>query len=387
MTAHEPPETLHQPPIVPRRLPGPVYLFGGLAAIFCLWVSYNAMLQTHQVVPGETPEEVLRSLFLGRPGVSTCSEAIHARYQAQGPDGKMYPTWHPPIDHDSGCAFDHEHGSDPHSYVGFQSSGMPLFGYTSARAGIRETHQGFKVFVANDDLHGHAWMITLQQDTGDPGRMMTQFHTTDWHISTLAGEPLVDVHVMADFGFAIQNCSGGEPIPGTEQEQRYKDSKHPRRIIITTNCAADLFFEGWDGMVTVGEVFKAKPYFEVRNPISAIDLQNPERFYPTCQFRPIDQSCAVSGNHWSGTIRSVMHPGQWVHNEGPEFFPTDPTGLPVGKNDPRAIWQFVARQSWDTRSPNEEEVIFRIQSYSGGVYIANPREPLDSAIFGLGFGD
>ena len=47
----------------------------------------------------------------------TCSKAFHDTYFVIGPDGKRYPTWHPPVATDpaSGrdCTFGHEHGRDP----------------------------------------------------------------------------------------------------------------------------------------------------------------------------------------------------------------------------------------------------------------------------------
>jgi hypothetical protein len=47
----------------------------------------------------------------------TCSRELHDTYFVIGPDGKKYPTWHPPVvqDPDTGdlCSFGHEHGVDP----------------------------------------------------------------------------------------------------------------------------------------------------------------------------------------------------------------------------------------------------------------------------------
>jgi hypothetical protein len=74
-----------------------------------------------------------------------------------------------------------------------------------------------------------------------------------------------------------------------------------------------------------------------------------------------------------------------VHNPGPETFYTDPTGRPAREADPGAIRQYVTRQGWDTRQCCGNQVVFRIQSYSGGVYIADPHEPPGMAEFGLEF--
>ncbi|HTT11687.1 MAG TPA: hypothetical protein VMG60_12405 [Burkholderiaceae bacterium] len=47
----------------------------------------------------------------------TCSQALHDSYFVIGPDGKKYPTWHPPETTDPAtgqtCSFGHEHGTNP----------------------------------------------------------------------------------------------------------------------------------------------------------------------------------------------------------------------------------------------------------------------------------
>lgn len=43
-------------------------------------------------------------------------KTIHDSYSVVGPDGKRYPTWHPPVDPATGCKFGHEHGRDPKGY-------------------------------------------------------------------------------------------------------------------------------------------------------------------------------------------------------------------------------------------------------------------------------
>lgn len=43
----------------------------------------------------------------------TCPKETHDKYSVVGPDGKLYPTWHPAIDPATGCKFGHEHGRDP----------------------------------------------------------------------------------------------------------------------------------------------------------------------------------------------------------------------------------------------------------------------------------
>jgi hypothetical protein len=76
-----------------------------------------------------------------------------------------------------------------------------------------------------------------------------------------------------------------------------------------------------------------------------------------------------------------MHPGQWVTNSGPESFYTNGYGDTVSASDPGAIAQYVTQKGWDTRNCCGPEVVFRIQTYSRGVYIADPPEGAGSAEF------
>jgi hypothetical protein len=69
-----------------------------------------------------------RAFGIWTPGPNeTCTKEQHDAYSVVGPDGKMYPTWHPPVDPGSGCSFGHEHGRDPHGSNLYRLVGdMPL---------------------------------------------------------------------------------------------------------------------------------------------------------------------------------------------------------------------------------------------------------------------
>ncbi|WP_460916295.1 cellulose-binding domain-containing protein [Plantactinospora veratri] len=93
--------------------------------------------------------------YLPRSG--ECSVEIHARYWTYGPDGKVYPTWHPTRD-PSGCNFGHEHGDDPRPSDLYSTVGWPAFGYTSEvmldsmpeHSHRHEDHVGHKVLTVNN---------------------------------------------------------------------------------------------------------------------------------------------------------------------------------------------------------------------------------------------
>jgi len=92
------------------------------------------------------------------PGsMDSCTPADHNRYSAVGPDGKLYPTWHPPVDPVTGCTFGHEHGRDPRGSWLYLEGGPVLFGYANEQldefdpGGMRhEDHVGHKIEWEND---------------------------------------------------------------------------------------------------------------------------------------------------------------------------------------------------------------------------------------------
>ncbi|MGE5224945.1 MAG: hypothetical protein ACM3PY_21120 [Omnitrophica WOR_2 bacterium] len=365
---------------------------GIIAIMVSLWVAHNALNQTRITRPGETMPEAIRALILGRPelGSQICPAFVHDRYTTTGPDGKKYPTWHPSVDPVYRCYFDHEHGSDPHSYIGFAQSGLPAFGYTAAQAGIQESHAGYKVYVTNNDLNGHAWMILLNQDTSTPQRALTQFYTVDWHISSLDGKPLANLHLLGDFGYAYANCeeAGREPIPGDSIRGDLSQGQH--REILTTTCAPIRTYENWAAWVHAGDVFGANPIFDIDNPITAVDVNHLSEVLRTCEFGPHDfagyeEPCVQNGDMWLGNRRGIVNPGQDVHNNGSEYFFTDAFGDPVSAGIQGAIQQYVTSQGWNNRiCCGYRGINFHIQTFSEGVYIAKPKEEPGSAEFGYG---
>ncbi|HUL69753.1 MAG TPA: hypothetical protein VLT17_05880 [Gemmatimonadales bacterium] len=95
---------------------------------------------------------------LWTPGPNdTCTKEVHDRYSTIGPDGKLYPTWHPPVDPQSGCSFGHEHGRDPSGSKLYHQVGAIPFGLANEAldtwdpTGIRhEDHFGHKIEWEND---------------------------------------------------------------------------------------------------------------------------------------------------------------------------------------------------------------------------------------------
>lgn len=128
--------------------------------------------------------------------VDTCSKEIHDKYYVIGPDGKKYPTWHPPVDPTTNCTFGHEHGMEPSKYVDWklvkaqyafdgtdacpkdgkisdceinaQHSGIP-FGYANETYSAYQASHGFTA-MRHESHEGHKvqYYNDVQIDQGDP---------------------------------------------------------------------------------------------------------------------------------------------------------------------------------------------------------------------------
>jgi hypothetical protein len=132
-----------------------------------------------------------------RPGrFDSCTAAVHDQFAVTGPDGKRYPTWHPPVDPATGCTFGHEHGRDPrgsklYALVGAVPFGVANEALLSWQPGAmrHEDHVGHKVEWENDvQLHYSVngarvpfgvtcdWMAKLHQGTHSPDALVNNTH-------------------------------------------------------------------------------------------------------------------------------------------------------------------------------------------------------------------
>jgi hypothetical protein len=106
-----------------RRLAAMLRAAAPLAAMFLLTGSAVISCEGEYDDDPDTPTDGTRpnSAAMGRwtpnTDFDTCSQAFHDTYFVIGPDGKKYPTWHPPTATDpatsQACSFGHEHGRDP----------------------------------------------------------------------------------------------------------------------------------------------------------------------------------------------------------------------------------------------------------------------------------
>jgi hypothetical protein len=138
-------------------------------------------------------------------GLPKCSQALHDSYVAQGPDGRMYPTWHPLIDHEADgttCSHRHEHGSNP---ALLNPNWHPLFGYAAYHMGMNEPNAGFKVAVIPGPNASEPIGIMFHQGGGSLNRACVRFHSVEMAWLQNDGSLGAVIDFMGDFGIAKAN--------------------------------------------------------------------------------------------------------------------------------------------------------------------------------------
>jgi hypothetical protein len=287
-------------------------------------------------------------------GTPVCAKWVHDRYTVER-GGREWATWHPPRDPRYGCAFGHEHGSNPRAFRYFGRTGMPAFGLVSDYAGRAEAHAGFKVFLANEDRRGLAWMIVLHQGSGSPRRGTVRFHSLEtWLFRERGRRMLARTRQMADFGRGVANCPGAQP-------------RRAWRLLPAPGCRSA--YEEWDTTLNVGGVFRARPGFGIHNPITQFEPAAPERvvFNKRSVCGPGDP--AGWDSRCKGDRRSVLHPRWYVRNRGPSRFRTDA----YGRRAESGLLQIVSRRvRVDQRRElgGVENVFIAEQPSDGGIYRA-----------------
>ncbi len=287
----------------------------------------DAPVATHPAAPGPAaPDPIDHSQPPAPDGTPVCAEWVHDRHTVER-GGRSWPTWHPPRDRRYGCAFGHEHGSNPRAFRHFRRAAMPAFGPIGTYAGSDEAHAGFKVFVANEDRQGLAWMVVLHQGSGSPRRGSVRFHSLEtWLFRNGHGGRLAaHTRTMADFGEAIPNCPGARRA----RSMRLLPSPHCENV-----------YEEWATTLDVGGVFRASPAFGIDNAITQFDPADPERvvFNKSIACGPHDP--AGWDSYCKGDKRALLHPRWVARNPGRSRFRTDAHG----RRATSGLLQVVARR-------------------------------------------
>ncbi|NNM34559.1 MAG: hypothetical protein HKO53_15880 [Gemmatimonadetes bacterium] len=358
----------------------------------------------------------------------TCSKEIHDSYSTIGPDGRLYPTWHPANDPATGCSFGHEHGRDPRGSDLYELVGDIPFALANEAMESwdgamprHEDHFGHKVEWENDinlnvgegagaiiDITCDV-MTKLHQGTHSKDAFTNNLHEVVYHIRCNDGTR-VHATLMAAIGTAGElesSCDRRSIFVGTPSPPDSR-SGGGRRIIPTLDCVEQhvLVAEGqnsnfgqiresWEisGRIRTASgktLFSFNPYYQVFNPSRYYDPTVEGlvgRPHWDCQTevdgrRARGEMCEESagvmnhdqpGSAFDGAHRMVDINANNVNNEGgAEVWYTDPFG---GNGQttpfPGSVLQFVSSTSnsgFDTHGPT----IGRNRPYSGsGVHSPN----------------
>jgi hypothetical protein len=322
-------------------------------ACLCL-VALAAALVAATPARGAPPDPVDHTRPAAPDGTPMCADWVHARHTVRR-GGRRWPTWHPPRDPEYGCAFGHEHGSNPRAFDHFGRTRMPAFGPIASYAGGEEAHAGFKVFVVNRDRKGLAWMVVLHQGTGSPKRGTVRFHSLEiWLFRRQGARLAAHTRQMADFGEALPSC------PGTEARPRM-------RLLPTPACTS--VYEEWDTTFDVGGVFRGRPGFGIDNAITQFDPAAPERVLFNKRFACGPHDPAGWDSYCKGDKRTVFHPQWRLHNRGASRFRTDAYGRRAGAG----LLQVVSRRLRIDQSEEccgTENTFVMERPSDGGIYRA-----------------
>jgi hypothetical protein len=203
------------------------------------------------------------SVAFGRwtPGPNdTCTQAQHDAFQTIGPDGKLYPTWHPPDDPATGCTFGHDHGRDPSGSALFAAVGPIPFGYANEQLDTwdpasprHEDHVGHKVEwednfeatpggAAGELLATRCSMLTkLHQGTHSRDAFTNNLHELVYHIACTDGTE-IHMTMMTAIGKAgefVASCDRDRHVfVGTPNPANSPDGGG-KRIIPDRQCVEE----------------------------------------------------------------------------------------------------------------------------------------------------
>ncbi len=174
-------------------------------------------------------------LWTPNPKYDTCSKEFHDSFFVIGPDGKKYPTWHPPVAVDPAtgkeCTFGHEHGRDPSgsslmpfikqhfAYNGnFAQSGLP-FGLANESLDMYNEANAIKDGMRHEDHVGHKieWENgVILQKTVD-GKRVNLPITCDFLMKIHQGTHSPDAFTnnMHELEYFVQ-CSSGVKFAATK---------------------------------------------------------------------------------------------------------------------------------------------------------------------------
>lgn len=283
-----------------------------------------------QAPPASLPHSRAYDLILGdspkgyQPRSGECSKADHAKYWVTGPDGVVYPTWHP-AQGPGGCWFGHEHGADPTKSKLFAKTGLPAFGYINEHLAAsdpasqrNEDHYGYKVDFADsipvikgdnianpnrpasgDVQQTCSDLVVVHQGTHSPDAFASNLHQVSLNLECTypdGGAIATRFNVLVPFGHpgsfnstcTFREVTGAGTASPANSEDAPSGFSHTRSIPDTTcvdqvSGGKDLLgtmHELWNPRFNVssgGLKFKADTLFYVLNPARYYDPAQPNK--------------------------------------------------------------------------------------------------------------
>ena len=177
---------------------GAMFLLTGAALVSC--EGDPTLDPDNPSSPGSATNSSAMGRWTPNSNFDTCTKDFHDTYYVIGPDGKKYPTWHPPTATDPAtgklCSFGHEHGRDPRgsalwesvrSHYAFDAntngtidtseldaSGVP-FGYASEQLRAYNAANGIPNANRDEDHYGYkvAWENGIARTRTVNGQVQT----------------------------------------------------------------------------------------------------------------------------------------------------------------------------------------------------------------------
>ncbi len=254
-----------------------------------------------------------------------CPAWVHARHVTAAPDGKNYPTWHPQVDPDYGCYFDHEHGDDPRNSLA--NPAMPPFGYIGAQMNppMDEAHAGFKVFVTNKGVTNdegrtalNSSRVVAHMGTGGVKRFDEQFHSLIFDLVADDGH-YAHVQGMADTGQAGSICD------------RTHNDQQGRTVVVMPGGGCDLkdsLYEIWLFKLRIGDKMMVLVSTAVFDPITVMNpADHTQLIYTTDAFASRANEAPFTPP-LNGCNRESYHgPVYWYNSGGATTYNTDGMGM------------------------------------------------------------
>lgn len=280
-----------------------------------------------------------------------CPGWLHDLYQAPGPDGALYETWHPQIDPVYWCAFTHEHGADP-SLVGY----APAFRYVADRNALQpEQHEGFKGYaipdVTSSDGRVVDWYVSIHSTTSNLHRACARHHTVVIAVLDAAThELLAQLSFKGDFGATRANQDDHPLIQATfttcpDQRAIANETTREKRLRVANQPGMENGgYETWRGALapSLGMSVPWGPglILDIRDPMTACDTlrcagaiaTGSQGTLRTLRFTGLrlryDTEAVVDLDAYDGALDGAFY--------------TDPYGREARAPDaPDAVWQYL----------------------------------------------